>query len=81
LNPEQIIASAQSITQYVSDSQILASLSETERKQVELDRSQVKEWKSRLEKLRPKNGQSSEIMAWSDLARALFTFKEFIFVK
>jgi hypothetical protein len=81
LNPEQVIASAQSIAQYVSDSQILASLSETERKQVELDRSQVKEWKSRLEKLRPKNGHSSEIMAWSDLARALFTFKEFIFVK
>jgi hypothetical protein len=81
LNPEQVIASAQSIAQYVSDSQILASLSETERKQVELDRSQVKEWKSRLEKLRPKNGHSSEIMAWSDLARAMFTFKEFIFVK
>jgi hypothetical protein len=81
LNPEQVVASAQSTTQYVSDSQILESLSETERKHVELDRVEIKEWKSRLETLRPKNGRSGDMMAWSDLARALFTFKEFIFIK
>lgn len=81
LSPEQVVASAQSTAPHLSDSQILALLSETERKQVEVDRSQIKEWNAKLETLRPKNGLSSELIAWSDLARALFTFKEFIFVK
>ena len=65
----------------VTEAKLLAALSGKEREIVELASSQIDALESRLEDLEPAVDPADNAAVFADLAAALFTFKEFIYVK
>ncbi|MEI6235260.1 MAG: DUF1553 domain-containing protein [Planctomycetota bacterium] len=81
LSADEIRATSGSTAAYVSDAQILAALSETDRKHVAELKAQISALESEMSKLGPLPDGMSDKAVWTDVARAMFTFKEFIYIK
>ncbi len=81
LTSEEIQASSASKSSFVSETQIVAALSQPERKLLDTYRVELAGLEAQLNELRPTVESSDEFSVWTDLARAIFTFKEFLFVK
>ena len=65
---------------FVSDADILAGLPEADRQQVVRAQAQIADLQAQIERLGPVP-DISEKAVWTDVARAMFTFKEFIYLK
>ncbi len=81
LTDEEVLATSQLASHYVSDSQVMAALSQADRDQIERDEEQIATLKAEIESLGPVPDSNDKQTAWTDLARALFGFKEFIYIK
>ena len=80
LSAEEIQASSQSLPHAISRSQIIASLSADDRAKIAQQEKQIMEWEAGIKALKPVTDVAEEQSAWTDLARAIFNFKEFIYI-
>lgn len=78
---EEIAATSTSSPHFVSEKQILAALTPTERDQVAKAKEQIAALQAEIDSLGPIPNELDELQRWTDLARAMFTFKEFIYVR
>ncbi len=81
LSADEIQATAQSAPYFVSEAQVLAELTAADREQIERSRKRVRELDGEIESLGTIPESSSDKAVWTDLAHALFTFQEFIYLK
>ncbi len=81
LSDEEVRASSTSIGQFVSEAKILSALLPDERARLERHRASVPQLEAQLERISPGQPATGPLAAWKDLARALFCFKEFIYVE
>ncbi|HQR06638.1 MAG TPA: DUF1553 domain-containing protein [Gemmatales bacterium] len=81
LTAEEVLASFQASPLAVSDQQIMAALSATAREQVTQHRQQIAKLQSELQSLGNVPDKIDVKLLWSDLTRALFNMKEFIYVQ
>lgn len=81
LSAEEIQSTAQAAPYFVPEAQVLAALSETDRQQVARDRAAIEKFEAELAALGPVPESLSEAVVWTDVARALFNFKEFVYVR
>ncbi|WP_182871075.1 DUF1553 domain-containing protein [Rhodopirellula sp. JC639] len=80
LSPDQIAASAEHSASYDSEELLLDQLTEVERTEMQRDRASLAELNRQLKSI-PLSEFDPEGQAWSELARALLSFKEFIYVR
>lgn len=81
LSAAEVEASYLAAPYAISERQILARMSEEERTEVIKARHLIAENKARMESFGPVPSPVSDRVIWSDLARAMFCFKEFIYVR
>ena len=81
LTADEIQATSKSVPYFVSETQVLAALTATEREQVEAARSRLKALEGDIEALGPIPESLNDKAIWTDLAHALFTFQEFVYLK
>ncbi len=77
LSPEESEVTAATI----SDSCVLAELTPAERSTMEQLREQIKTLEAEIRRLGPVPETDEDATPWVELARAIFTFKEFIYVR
>jgi len=80
LSQEEVAASSGNNPNFVPQSQILATLSQTDRKTIATARSKIQELEQTIDALGPV-GRNDEQAIWIDWAKAMFSFKEFIYLK
>ncbi len=81
LSAAEVLASFQASPLAVSDQQIMAALSATAREQVAQYRGQIAKLQAELQSLGNVPDKIDAKLLWSDLARALFNMKEFIYLQ
>ncbi|WP_197443581.1 DUF1553 domain-containing protein [Maioricimonas rarisocia] len=81
LSAEELLARYHDDPAYVSESQVLAELSEDQRRRLEGHEQQIARLEEETASLGPVPQTLNEQARWADLAKALFTFKEFIYVR
>ncbi|HWE02569.1 MAG TPA: DUF1553 domain-containing protein, partial [Tepidisphaeraceae bacterium] len=81
LSGEEILASSQSAPFYVDDAQVRAAMTESERRTIAQDEKQLADFQKQLCALGPVSPTADDKTPLTDLARAMFLFKEFIYVK
>ncbi len=81
LSDEEIAATSQLDAHYISEGQVMDALTEQERQQVVDHQARIATLQKRIEALGEIPDSLGDDNAWIDLARALFSFKEFIFIK
>ncbi len=81
LSADEVRASSQSSQLFVSDIQIQQAMSEVERQQWKSELEQIARLESQIKASGPLIDVPDEQAVWADMAQALFTFQEFIFVK
>ncbi|MBS0204821.1 MAG: DUF1553 domain-containing protein [Planctomycetes bacterium] len=81
LSADEIQATSQSAPYFVSEAQVLAALDAADREQVEQSRKRIRELQTELEALGPVPDSFNDKSVWTELAHAMFTFQEFIYVK
>ncbi len=81
LTDEEILATSRLSTHCVSDAQVLASLSQADRELIERDQEQIAKLTLEIKSLGAVPASFDDQALWTDLARALFSFKEFIYIK
>ena len=81
LSAEQIAASAASEPMHVSQKAILESLSDQERSKVARLTQEINKLESLVQSLRNSPADQDDVASWSESAQAVFTLKEFIYVR
>lgn len=81
LTADEIQATATSAPYFVAESQVLAALTEVDRKQITADRQRIRELETEVDSLGTVPEAVNDKALWTELARAIFTFKEFIYLK
>lgn len=81
LSAEEIQATATSAPYFVAESQVLAALTEVDRKQIAADRQRIRELEAEVDSLGTLPETVNDKALWTELARTMFTFKEFIYVR
>lgn len=81
LSPVEVQTSSQSAQSFVTDSQILAAMSNEERQRWEQARHKLAETEAQIKSWGSIASATSERDLWTDIARAMFTFQEFIFIQ
>ncbi len=81
LSDEEVRASSAATGQFVPDAKILAALTRDARAKLESHRSTIQQLETQLERLSLGQPTVGPLAAWKDLARAMFCFKEFIYVE
>jgi Protein of unknown function (DUF1553)/Protein of unknown function (DUF1549)/Planctomycete cytochrome C/Concanavalin A-like lectin/glucanases superfamily len=81
LTAEEVQRSAKGKLTAFLEKRILEKLSNSQRAKLELDRQELARLERQWAERRPAVDLADENPMWTDLARALFTFKEFLFVK
>jgi hypothetical protein len=81
LSAEEIAATASGATTFVSQADVLAALSEPQRQRLDQAKNTIKTRRAKLEALGDVPAAWGDQEAWTDLARAMFTFQEFIYVR
>ncbi len=80
LSPDEVATSAAAAPKVISEKQILAELTLEQRQRVAHRRRELQRCKDKLSALGPPSPANAQAV-WAELARALFTFKEFIYVR
>ena len=80
LSAAEVEASAGSLP-YLDDAQLLAALDEQQRDRIKMHEREIKTIEQKIQSLGPLPPSLDERTVWADLARALFTFKEFIYLR
>ncbi|WP_372895491.1 DUF1553 domain-containing protein [Stieleria sp.] len=80
LTAEQIAASASNSASFVSEAVLLKQLTEAERNAMQRDRASLEELNRQWKSI-PASKLSETGQAWSELARALLSFQEFLYVR
>jgi hypothetical protein len=78
---EQLAASQPSSAEPIAEAEVIAAMSPSQREAVHQFSSQVAQLEEEIAALGHVANLTAEQAAWSELARALFTFKEFIYVR
>ncbi|WP_010586139.1 DUF1553 domain-containing protein [Schlesneria paludicola] len=81
LSAEEVLASSLAAPFFVSDAQIVAAMSEAERQQWNTDKRQLAVAEEKIKSWGTMVDATGEKSLWTDLARAMFLFQEFLFVK
>lgn len=81
LTAAEIQVTSKSIPSFVSDAQVLAALTANEREQLDAARKKLSACEAELKALGSIPPSLDEKELWADLAHALFTFQEFIYLK
>ena len=81
LSAEEVAATSGVAPTFISESQVLAELSPENREAVARLSETVKLLETELQQLGPVPMTVSAAVLWTELAQALFTFKEFIYVR
>jgi Protein of unknown function (DUF1553)/Protein of unknown function (DUF1549)/Concanavalin A-like lectin/glucanases superfamily/Planctomycete cytochrome C len=81
LTPEQVKNSSDAMDTFISEAALLATLSESERDRLNDLTVQIASVEKKLADLPQRTTGDPEHFAWADLARAMFCFKEFIFLR
>lgn len=81
LSADEIAVSFRVNSDLVTDDEVLAALSEANRQQYDQLQTEIKQLESMVISLGELPGSSAEIAAYTDLARAMFMMKEFIYVR
>lgn len=81
LTNEEVLATSQSAPYLITEAQVLAALTAAQREQVSRDREFIRESESQIEDLGPVLDSRDDLVLWTEVARAIFTLKEFIYVK
>ncbi len=81
LTADEIQATSKSVPYFVSEAQVLAALTAAECEQVEAARKRLKALEADIEALGPIPESLNDKAIWTDLAHALFTFQEFVYLK
>ena len=81
LSASEVNASYQSAPYAISDRQVMAKMTEAEREKIAQALDQIAKLKTKIESLGPVPPAANDQVLWTDLARAMFSFKEFIYVK
>ncbi len=80
LSAAEVEASANALP-YVDDAKVLAALSEDARSRVKMHEQEIESAQRKLQSLGPLPPSLDRRTMWADLARAMFTFKEFIYIR
>jgi len=81
LSAEELAVSFGASTDYVSDDDLLAALSIEERQTITRLEGEIESLAEKRKQLGTVPEQITDAVLWSELARAIFTFKEFIYVR
>lgn len=81
LSQTEVQASSQSAQSFVTDSQILAAMTNEERQQWDQRRHELAESEAKIKSWGSIATATSERDLWMDIARAMFTFQELIFIQ
>ena len=81
LSAEEIAVTSGGSTNYVSEQQVMAELSTEARTSVQRLRHEIARLESDVEAMGQVPEVVDKVTVWTDLAKALFTFKEFIYVR
>lgn len=81
LSAEEVQATSRAAKLYVSESQITAAMSDAEKIQYEADKRQIAEAEAAINSWGTLADAADEVAIWTDLARAVLTFQELIFVQ
>ncbi|MDG1895719.1 MAG: DUF1553 domain-containing protein [Fuerstiella sp.] len=81
LSAEEIAATSGVAPSFVPQSRVLAELSPDDRDTVKRLSASVKSLETKVQELGPVPPTVNDAVLWSELAQALFTFKEFIYVQ
>jgi hypothetical protein len=81
LSAEEVAASSGASSDYVPDSRVMAELSTDERAAVSRLNAEIESLEADLKQSGNIPEEINEVVVWSELARAIFTFKEFIYVR
>ena len=81
LSDKEIIAISNSNAYAVDESKVVAALSEPDRQQLKINQQIIVDLEAQLAAFGPIKEPLDDQALWRDVARAIFTFKEFIFVK
>jgi len=81
LSADEIQATSQSVSYVVPESQVIAALAAADREQVERGRLQIQKLQAEIESLRTVPDSGEDLAIWTDVAHAMFTFQEFIYLK
>lgn len=81
LSAQEVLASSLAAPFFLSDAQILAAMSEEERQQWDAGKRQIIVAEKKLQSWGTMVDATGEKSLWADLARAMFLFQEFLFVK
>ena len=76
LSDEEVLASASSDMEYITEKEMVEKLSETDREKLAYFRREIKQVK---EEMKPFKSGINEKQAWNDLAHALFNLKKLIY--
>lgn len=80
LSPEEVLADYRSNPASISEAEVLAKLTPEERERVTQSQQKIAALDAEINALGPLPQGSERQQAWSDLARALFNLKEFIYI-
>jgi hypothetical protein len=81
LTDEEIATTSRSMGKIISETELLASMTEQERQLISGNKVVITNMQKEIDALTPAGKGNERDTPWSDLARAMFTFKEFLFVK
>ena len=81
LSAEEVAATSNVKPDSVSQDRVLAALAEEQRTKVNELTKEIVALETRLRELGPLADEVGELLSWSELARAMFMFKEFIYVR
>jgi hypothetical protein len=81
LLPEEVQASSQAAPYFVTEAQVLAELTAAEREKVAAARERMQSLEREIEALGSIPAAIDERALWQQVAHAMFTFQEFIYVK
>ena len=81
LTVEQIADSAKSFSNYIPESRLLAELPEADRNKIARLKTQIQQLELATVELKNATSVNAELQPWSELARAMFIMKEFIYVR
>ena len=81
LTADEIQATSQSAPYFVSEAQVLAEFTAADREQIDVSRKRLRTLEAEIESLGTIPDSLNDKAVWTDLAHAMFTFQEFIYVK
>ncbi len=81
LTADEIQATSQSAPYFVSEAQVLAELTAADREQIDQSQKRIRSLETEIETFGVIPDALNDKAVWTDLAHAMFTFQEFIYVK